>query len=409
MTKIVFYQPSSGPGGIQSIITRISQFAENSSNIYVVILASPGDWLWKEICALNFKNNKVILVDCNNPRFNFKGYTFISFNYQLNVAYFLYKNFNINFIFWDVHSATIPDILNFKIFNKILKKINSSFLVHELIRENRVITIDLLSSISLLKFSKYNGMDDISISGIPIDTNIKPKCSFNRIDEKLHIIYIARAVSWKIFPFFDCLKKIQLKFPDKIISCSVYTDNISYFKSHFYSHDFINTEVSFYSGYGLNEIWDREISKVSLAIGMGTAQFESLMLNIPTLTILASDNRDLIKSSDPIWLHTLPNFVFGYDDESINYWKLIDTKNAEYLSTSNFSWNQREYNAIKTYSDLARNLYSVNFLIQIFDFKIKNLSSDSYLYNSRIFKIKYYYDMFIKKIKFIVRIFSFGT
>lgn len=388
MKKLAFFFPANSPGGVQSIIVRLIKFAFDNKLPFIVIDYKNG-YVSSQIkkLSLDAYNKHVIIVKSLSECNFMSEYTFVAFNWQLKFAYFFQKKFKSNFIYWDVHSTSLKQLLDISIFGVRIFSLSTRNLISSLVRESRVLTIDLVSK-ELLQRMSFS--DDIVVTGIPITT---PYSGFNlTLPEKegvLNIAYIGRAVDWKVIPFFYGLSKVIEKEFSYKVKCNVYTDSkvdfISLLPDGYVELD---CELNFYEGFSMDEIIKKENGVVNLSMGMGTSQFELMIFGVPTLLIPAVVDEKLLSEFEPIWTHLLPPYVYGFDESTAYLFNSIELPENISLGDAGFSWRKRQLELVEEAACKALALYSSENICNILMSRVDNVGDlKSQAWNNVPFKI----------------------
>lgn len=360
MSKLAFFFPSSGPGGVQSIIIRLIKHAY-TNHLPFVVLDYDGGYVSSQIKEFSddaFMKH-VVIVDTLRECYFMSDYTFVAFNWQIDLAEFFERHFKSSFIYWDVHSISLDNILNLCLFGRCLKSQNSRRFLSVLTEESRVLTIDLISKNYI---EEKSGSDNVTVTGIPI-SHLTDNIHFTLPPPSngIHIVYIARAVDWKVIPFHYCLLKVIAKYSNFPISCHIYTDDRDRFIELMPNDSSVldlGCELTIFDGFSMDEIVSRERERVNLSIGMGTSQFELLTYGVPALLIPAITDIDLLMRFEPIWTHLLPDYVYGFDQSTVDCFYRIDLPPSVTLANANFSWLPNQLADVKEKANLILDLYS---------------------------------------------------
>lgn len=384
MKRLLFYFPSCGPGGIQSIILRMADASAQTGH-QITIIDSHDGYISKNLNR-SLSGSECINLIISNRIDNLhisSDHIFVCFNHQLVIAKKFHQVYNINFIYWDVHSNTLAELLSIKAFSQTLIKISPKRLFLRLQLESRLITIDKVSEHYLHYLS--GNSSPISVLGIPISLGKKPRSTLNAFSNIVRIVYIGRSVDWKVIPFLYCAKKIKEVYRFNRLIWDVYTDSAIEFQrisdTLEFSGDF---DLNYHENYTIDEIWKNEFERVSICIGMGTAQFESALLNIPTLLVPAITDKNLLEEYDPIWVHTLPDYVLGYDESTKYAFESIDGSSFLRLSHGPLKCNAETFKSIDFFACHAREIYAHSSIL----LKLLNIAKNtSNVDSSYIFKI----------------------
>lgn len=403
MSNLVFFFPANGPGGVQSIIIRLIEhsFYNDLPNI---VVDYPDGYISNQLKKISndlFVKHVVIVNTLDECDLLSRRFTFVAFNWQLQLAYFFQNKFETNFVYWDVHSIALNDILHLKLLGKRLKYQSPTKLLSVLTNESRVLTIDLVSKKYLEKMSNST---NIAITGIPISHSEKPEFFDIPLPQNgLHIVYIGRAVDWKVLPFYYCLKKIVSQYSHLPITCNVYTDDIEKF-SECFSVDYLcfDFKVCFFEGYSVEDIIRVERNKVNLSIGMGTSQFELLTYGVPTLLIPAVTNKKTLEEFQPIWSHLLPSYIYGFDESTATVFKNIELPESISLNDSGFNWSNSDINNVREVSSSILMNYSSESVLKTLMYQA-SIAKSSYSNAWSLIEVKLYilWDSFIQRVKVI--------
>lgn len=373
MSQLAFFFPSSGPGGVQSIIIRLIKHAY-VTGLSFIVLDYNGGYISSQIKGFNHDAflKHVVIIDSFRECHFMTNYTFVAFNWQLSIAEYLERKFKTNFIYWDVHSISLDNILDLCLFGHRFKSQNSGRLLSVLADESRFLTIDLVSK-------KYiedkSGSDKVTVTGIPI-SHLADATHFilPPPSNGIHIVYIARAVDWKVIPFYYCLQKVVREYSDFSIVCHVYTDNRDKFKQLLpVGSSVLGCELELFDGCSMDDIVSRERQQVNLSIGMGTSQFELLTYGVPTLLIPAVTDVDLLNRFDPLWTHMLPHYVYGFDQSTVDCFFSIELPPCVSLSNAKFSWLPDQLTDVKAKANLILDLYSSAKVSEILLYKSQDM------------------------------------
>lgn len=377
--KLLLYFPATGPGGVQSIILRFAEAAYRLK-VPISIIDHPRGYISEKI-SLNYLIGRyvnLVISDSLDKLSLSDDHTFICFNHQLPVAGKLYFLYGINFVFWDVHSITIQDMLSIKLFNRKILSISPKRFLKQIQQDFKIITIDAVSAENLKTITGVNDM--VTVIGIPITVKQQPIISFNPSLNPLRVVYIGRAVDWKVFPFIYCAKKLLTTYENTKFQWHVYTDDANKFLELATKIVFSSSlKLNIFENFTVDDIWLKELDKASLCIGMGTSQFESLLLNLPTLLIPAIADELELEKFDPVWAHTLPDFVFGCDASTLVIFENVYAARCIRLTDKKFNWSDEDFNRISAYSERARLLYSSELIfLKVIDICATNGEYDSY-------------------------------
>ena len=404
--SIYFYFPCSGPGGIQSIIIRllIEGVALNKS---IFLIDHNGSYLQNQIkdrCPEAWSGN-VFLVDHISEFVFPTNSCIIVFNWQLPLLLELKSSTvaNLDYVYWDVHSVSIKQAFSIRLFGKRLLQFNTGKILKNLSVEKRLFTIDKVSELYIQKLSN----EDISllVTGIPVQAESALGIDSDRIykssQHSINIVYIGRAVNWKVYPFVAAVELLKKKYSKKI-DIKIYTDCAVDFNGLLAGSFSAEQSIQVFEGYPVSEIIKRERNWVTLSIGMGTSQFELFLLGVPTLLIPATINVEVMKYIEPMWVHLMPKYVFGFDDESLaTISSICDVRHAM-LSKSYFEWLPSQLSDVSESASNIERIYSPGYILTlIFTFLNGSRSSVSFLYGSYTFKIIYKWlrvVVFIKKL-----------
>ncbi|GJA18761.1 hypothetical protein KAM336_17820 [Aeromonas caviae] len=374
MSRLAFFFPSSGPGGIQSIIIRLIRHAHLNGEP-IIVIDYDGGYISTQLKSISNEvfNKHVFIIKSLNDCSFMSEYTFVSFNWQISLAEFFERKYGSRFIYWDVHSNSLDEVLNICVFGRCIKKQKIDRFLSVLTQENRVLTIDLVSKKLIEEKSKSN---NITVTGIPIShSEIDCQFSLPSPSQGLHVVYIARAVDWKVVPFYFSMSKILKMYPDFTISCNVYTDNRNDFINLMpYDMIFRSCEISIFDGFSMDEIISRESGRVNLSMGMGTSQFELMLYGVPTLLIPAKTSAPVLEQFDPLWTHMMPDYIYGFDDSTTDIFKSLDLPDNIGLSSSGFSWSVKELVNVKEHANLVMELYSCRTVSKILQNKAREVS-----------------------------------
>lgn len=358
MKKLAFFFPANGPGGVQSIIIRLIKYAFEKRLPFIVLDYKDG-YVASQIERISidaFREHVIIVKSLSECHF-MSDYTFVAFNWQLNFAYLFQTKYKSNFIYWDVHSTSLKHLLDISVFGRCLLSLSTENLICSLASESRILTIDLVSK-KLLQRISFS--DDIIVTGIPITS---PKSNFifsSPVTENvLNVVYIGRAVDWKVIPFLYGLSKVIDQYSSYKIKCNVYTDCKEEFVKLlpiFYLD--LNCVLSFFDGFSMDEIIKKEDGLVNLSIGMGTSQFELMIFGVPTLLIPAIVDDKRLSEFEPIWTHLLPPYVYGFDESTSSIFTEIELPKNISLNDAGFLWKPQQLEIVKEKSLNVLDLYS---------------------------------------------------
>jgi len=140
---------------------------------------------------------------------------------------------------------------------------------------------------------------------------------------------------------------------------------------------------------------------------MGTSQFELFLLGVPTLLIPATIDAEVINYIEPMWVHLMPEYVFGFDDESIAAISSICDVRHAMLSESCFEWSPSQLSEVSESASNIMRIYSPGYILNL----IFNVINDqrpptSFLYGSYYFKIIYRWQRIVILIKNLVNLIS---
>lgn len=358
MKKLAFFFPADGPGGVQSIIIRLIKYSFDNKLPFVVLDYKDG-YISSQIrdISLEAYSEHVVIIKSLLKCDFMSDHTFVAFNWQLNFAFLFQNKYKTNFIYWDVHSTSLKQLLNLSVFGRCLLSLPTDKLISSLASESRVLTIDQVSKKLLQKMSSS---DDIIVTGIPITSHYKnTDFSLPCINDGLNIVYIGRAVDWKVIPFIYGLSKVINQYSNYKISCNVYTDS----KEEFIKllpdlYLDLNCEISIFDSLSMDEIIIREKGRVNLSIGMGTSQFELMIYGVPTLLIPAIIELDSLSEFQPIWTHLLPPYIYGFDESTASLFTDITLPKNISLNDASFLWSAQQLQLVKSSALNVLSLYS---------------------------------------------------
>jgi hypothetical protein len=367
--RLFFYFPTDGPGGVQSIIIRILTNSRESCEA-VYLLDHRDCFIQNQIrlrTPSTFETN-VIIVD-NVVDFKFPNDAcLVVFNWQLpTLAKILEKSRQLDYLYWDVHSEAVAGMLNIGLFGRCLVRQSSHRVLRVLMAERRLLSIDIVSAELIRQIANCSG--SIGVTGIPINinnysgNNLSINCCSAK--DRVNIVYIGRAVEWKVTPFTWAIHAIAKRYPKRLLFVRVYTDNkIKFSKLLGDSISFCSSTLIF-EGYNMPEIIARESSWATLSIGMGTSQFELFSIGIPTLLIPATINQQILDQNEPFWVHLMPDFVFGFDDHSFSaFQNIIGTQRAR-LSAVVFEWDRDDLVRVSIAARKINRIYSVENTLKV--------------------------------------------
>jgi hypothetical protein len=312
--RFVFYFPASGPGGVQSIILRFFDYLRARGMSFVLLDLKSG-FLYDKSSYL--VENKYVSFERHIIE-SLSDYCFrvddilIIFNWQiLDLSVVKQK---INYFFWDVHTASFEDLLSVKVFGKTICRLGSLSFLEVLARERRLMTIDNVARDFILRKIRLESVD-IRVTGIPIGEVGDPLVLTQSLSSSWHFVAVSRAVDWKLVSMVHCLNWLASRLSSDI-SLKLYTDSEPRAIGFLKNLDG-RVQVEVFSGYSVLEIVEREKNWMNCSLGMGTSQFEFLKYGIPTFAVPATVNVRTLAEYIPIWVHDMPEFVFGFDDSSL--------------------------------------------------------------------------------------------
>jgi hypothetical protein len=392
MNKYLFYFPSDGPGGVQSIILGLAKHPELSK--CMLILDHKGGFISNSLLeASHSAEVRLIDKEKSSIRRTIKKiadnrcgeeYCMILFNWQIGLIPLCIAN-KMKFLLWDVHSEAIEKVVSLSIRSHFFKIISPKKLYRALQLDGLVLTIDNPSRNYLYDITKIS-KPEIKITGIPITTH-SGDLSVSSLKNKLNLVYMGRAVKWKIDPLIWALENIQNKYPSYPINVDIFTDDIKSFSSRLDGSKFIKQsgiQFEFYQNVSSDDVFSQG-KYYNLALGMGTSQLEFLKRGIPTLTIPAISELNILEQLDIYWLHLLPSFFFGFDLTSIKSVALNEINDACFKN-SDFIWSELDLIEVHSAAKSVNELYSFeNVFSQVSFSSANNLNSRFYLYLSLSF------------------------
>ena len=403
MNKLAFFFPAEGPGGVQSIIIRLIKYAFEKKLPFIVLDYEDG-YIASQIKAISLEAyaEHVVIIKCLSQCNFMSGYTFVAFNWQLNFAYLFQRKYKSNFIYWDVHSTSLNSLLNISVLGRCLFSFSTEQLICSLVNESRVLTIDQVSKNLLQRMSSS---DDIDVTGIPITSSHQDlNFCLPAINDGLNVVYIGRAVDWKVIPFIYGLSKIIEKYSNLNVRCNVYTDCKAEFTRllpDFYLD--LNCHINFFDGFSMDDIIEKENGRVNLSIGMGTSQFELMIFGVPTLLIPAIIEPDLLTEFEPIWTHLLPPYIYGFDESTASVFNDINLPNKISLNDAGFIWNEQQLQVVNDSALKVLSLYSSENICHILLSRSNDASSKpSQAWLSISFKFFIFWTSFISLFKQIL-------
>ena len=389
---IYFYFPCTGPGGIQSIIIRL--LIEGLAFQKRVFLIDHNDSYLQNQIKLRCPeawNSNVFLVGHISEFIFPPNSCLILFNWQLPLLIELKSNSDIflDYLYWDVHSGSIKQAFSIRLFGKKLLQFNAGKILKSLSVENRLLTIDKVSELYIQKLANEN--ISLLVTGIPVQAEsafeIDSERVFKSSQHSINIVYIGRAVDWKVYPFIAAVKLLKNKY-NKRIEVRIYTDSVDDFNKLLADGFSGNQSIHIFEGYSVSEIINRERNWVTLSIGMGTSQFELFFLGVPTLLIPATIDAEIMKNVEPMWVHLMPEYVFGFDDESIVAISSICDVRHAMLSESNFEWLPTQLLDVSISASNIKRIYSPGYILDmIFNFLNADRSPFSFLHGAYEVKI----------------------
>ncbi len=407
---IFFYFPCTGPGGIQSIIIRLLiEGLEFNKRIFLI--DKSGSYLQDQIkrrCPEAWNSNVIIVNSITEFIFPSNS-CLIVFNWQLPLLIELKSNSKkfLDYLYWDVHSASIKQAFSIRLLNMNLYQFDAGKILKNLSMEDRLLTIDKVSEHYIQQLA--NEKISLLVTGIPVQaesaSEIDNKRMYESSRDSINIVYIGRAVDWKVYPFIFAVKSLKVKYK-KTIRIRIYTDSIVLFKKFIVDGFLDYQSIQFFEGYSVSEIISRDRDWVTLSVGMGTSQFELFFLGVPTLLIPATTSADILRYVEPMWVHLMPEYVFGFDDESIATISSIGDVRHAMISESNFEWSPSQLLEVsKSASDMKR-IYSPRFILGLIVHLLrKDRFPDSFLHYSYELGVIYSWQRVVLVVKnFISRI-----
>ena len=409
--SIYLYFPCKGPGGIQSIIIRLLIEAADF-NKRVFLIDHDDSYLQDQIKRRRpeaWNNNIFIVGDISEFRFPSNS-CLIVFNWQLPLLLNLKSRTgeHLDYIYWDVHSASIKQAFSIRLFGRSLFQFNAGKILKCLSLENRLLTIDKVSELYIQKLAREN--ISLLVTGIPVQAESAFEIDDERIyrssRSSINVVYIGRAVDWKVYPFVAAVKLLKNRY-NKKIDIKIYTDCVADFNRLLENSFSGDQSIQLFEGYSVSEIIGRERNWVTLSIGMGTSQFELFLLGVPTLLIPATIDAEVINYIEPMWVHLMPEYVFGFDDESIAAISSICDVRHAMLSESCFEWSPSQLSEVSESASNIMRIYSPGYILNL----IFNVINDqrpptSFLYGSYYFKIIYRWQRIVILIKNLVNLIS---
>ena len=267
--------------------------------------------------------------------------------------------------------------------------------------ENRLLTIDKVSELYIHKLANEN--IPVLVTGIPVQAEssfeIDSELLFKLSRHSINIVYIGRAVDWKVYPFIAAVRLLKNKY-NKRICIRVYTDSVNDFNELLAASFSEDQSIQIFEGYSVSEIINREREWITLSIGMGTSQFELFFLGVPTLLIPATIDAEIVKYIEPMWVHLMPEYVLGFDDESIAAISSISDVRHAMLSESNFEWLPNQLQEVSKSASGMASKYSPRFILGlIFNLLSKDRFPNSFLQESRELWMIYRWQRFVLCIK----------